>query len=119
MLARAGNPPATHLNCKWPERFSVPPSDRMKLFRETPLELGSSSLPSLRVSVCVRASLLSALPSHLVIRRSPRKRSSYLRKVFLTGRSFSFRDFKETRGVTWPFVARALAGYNFPGNYIA
>lgn len=24
VLARAGNPPATHLNCKWPERFSVP-----------------------------------------------------------------------------------------------
>lgn len=69
MLARAGNPPATHLNCKWPERFSVPPSDRMKLFRETPLELASSSL---RVSVCVRASsLLSSSLLSLVIRRPP------------------------------------------------
>lgn len=69
VLARAGNPPATHLNCKWPERFSVPPSDRMKLFRETPLELASSSL---RVSVCVRASsLLSSSLLSLVIRRSP------------------------------------------------
>lgn len=47
----------------------MPPSDRMKLFRETPLELASSSL---RVSVCVRASsLLSSSLLSLVIRRSP------------------------------------------------
>lgn len=84
VLARAGNPPATHLNCKWPERFSVPPSDRMKLFRETPLELASSSL---RVSVCVRASsLLSSSLLSLVIRRPPEAfelPKSFLNRPFL------------------------------------
>lgn len=39
-----------------------PPSDRMKLFRETPLELASSSSTSVCLRVCVSTCVCSLLP---------------------------------------------------------
>lgn len=72
VLARAGNPPATHLNCKWPERFSVPSVRPDEAFPRN--AAGTCQLfLHLRVFACMRASLRVYAPSslsHPLIRRS-------------------------------------------------
>lgn len=72
VLARAGNPPATHLNCKWPERFSVPSVRPDEAFPRN--AAGTCQLFfHLRVFACMRASLRVYAPSSLslpLIRRS-------------------------------------------------